>query len=138
MRHFLTIFSLILFSSAAQADPVATLMKEYQAAQQRQEGVTHLKSTRGFCVNTMLFTQNGPVVYPASRTCSTGFVGRDFAENFARDYGLTFVWRSTYMDLIYIPNGTLTTAPKGNFYFYINYDDYGRMSEVTATNDALP
>ena len=136
IKKIISISMLALASIAAHAeiDPVEKLKQAFIA----EKNANSFAGFGGSCLNIMLQTKFGPQVSLANRDCFSYFVSRAFVDGFAKDNGLVFVYRNKYMDLVLIPNGTLNSAPKGNFYYLVNYDDAGNASEISIINDALP
>lgn len=123
-------------SANAQSNPAQDLVDAFKAYQASNEN--QFAGVGGTCVNGMLFTVRGPVTNMINRVCFETFFPRSFIDNFAAQNRLVFIYRPRTMDLVLIPNGTLATAPKGNVYYLVHYNDAGFASEVTVINDALP
>ena len=121
-------------SAHAGVDAIDKLKQAF-AEQQAANGFAGYVGT---CVDSVLYTKGGAKQVIGARQCFNYFVGRPFINDFVAVNGLVFVYRNQYMDLVLIPKGTLGNAPKGNFYYQVNYDDYGNASEATVINDALP
>lgn len=135
MKKILLVFVLALvnFSTQAMADPVEQLKQAYLQAQKKGNSFSGYYTT---CVGAVLFSKSGPLA--SNRQCLSGLAPKSFIEQFVTEKGLQYVYRNQYMDLVSIPNGTIVTAPKGNFYYLVNYDTAGNASEITVMNDALP
>ena len=130
----ITILVLASMSAHAEIDPIEKLKQAFIA----EQNANTFAGFGGSCINTLLQTKVGPLVNLSNRDCFGYFFSRAFVDGFANANRLVFVYRNRYMDLVLIPNGTIVSAPKGNFYYLVNYDDAGNASEVTVINDALP
>lgn len=130
----ISILAFVSLSAHAEIDAVDQLKQAFV----QQQNTNSFAGFNGTCLGAQLYTKVGPVVVAGARQCFSYFVGKSFVNDFVAANRLVFVYRNTYMDLVQIPNGTIVTAPKGNFYYLVNYDDSGNASEVTVINDALP
>lgn len=136
IKKIISISILALASLSARAETDA--LEKLKQAFVQQQNTNSFAGFFGTCLGAQLYTKSGPQVVAGARECFGYFVSRPFVENFAAANRLVFLYRNRYMDLVLIPNGTLGNAPKGNFYYLVNYDDSGNASEVTVINDALP
>lgn len=127
------LFTFASFPTQAAVDPVEQLKQAFLQAQQKENSFAGYSST---CLGVVLFSRSGPLT--SSRQCLGFLAPKSFIEQFVAEKGLQYAYRNQYMDLVLIPNGTVTTAPKGNFYYLVNYDTAGNANEIAVINDALP
>ena len=122
------------FPALSATDPLDLLKQAFLQEQKKGEFTGYY----GTCINITLFTKSGPLTSSSARQCFSSYMPKSYIERFVTEKGLAFVYRNPYLDLVQVPNGTVATMPKGNAYYYVQYDASGNASEVTVMNDALP